>query len=91
MARENDILRAELHRKQEARGEPHADHDPAPRGDPGSPFNEALRGDMAGKRRTTLRRVLTKARRTDELALIDAEEEASEARRLADEARRRAK
>ena len=90
MAHENEILRDNLRRKQEARGERANEREPEPRGDPNSPLNVALRGDMAGKRRTTLRRVLTKAGRTDELALMDAEDEAREARRLADEAKRRA-
>lgn len=86
----NEALRGELRRRQEARGDVHVDRKPEPRGEPGSPLNQALRGDLAGKRRTTLRRVLTKAGRTDELRMMDAEDEAREARRLADEAKRRA-
>ena len=87
----NRALRGELQRRQAARGESRTERDPEPRGDPDSPLNVALRGDMAGKRRTTLRRVLTKAGRTDELTMMDAEDEAREARRLADEAKRRAR
>lgn len=87
----NEALRGELRRRQEARGERRDERDPKPHGDPGSPINEALRGDMAGKRRETLRRVLTKAGHHDDIALMDAEDEAREARRLADEAKRRAR
>jgi hypothetical protein len=90
MAHENEILRDNLRRKQEARGERENEREPAPRGNPGSPMNEALRGDMAGKRRETLRRVLTKAGHHDDITLMDAEDEAREARRLADKAKRRA-
>jgi hypothetical protein len=85
----NEALRGELHRRQEARGERANERKPEPRGEPGSPINEALRGDMAGKRRETLRRVLTKTGHHDDVALMDAEEEAREARRLADEAKAR--
>lgn len=90
MAHENEILRNNLRMKQEARGEVRTERGPEPHGDSDSQMNRALRGDMAGKRRETLRRVLTKAGHHDDIALMDAEDEAREARRLADEAKRRA-
>ncbi len=77
-------------RRQEAAGERAQRARPQTPRRPGSPINAALRGDMAGKRRETLRRVLTKAGHHDDVALMEAEEEAREARRLADEAKRRA-